>query len=66
MVFRKSDNIGIILFTNREILNSINGVIFSLIEMLLFWKASNYKEELNIELLKQKTISNNLLLNDFY
>jgi CubicO group peptidase (beta-lactamase class C family) len=65
MVFRKSDNIGILLFTNREILKGINGIIFSLIEMLLFWRGSNYRDEINIEKLKQTTISNNLLLTDF-
>ncbi len=65
MVFRKSDNIGIIFFTTRQISNKIEGIMFSLIELFLFWKASGFKEKLNIENIRQTTNSNTLLLNDF-
>lgn len=51
MVFRLSDNIGVIFFTNKEIWNNYEIVAFSLIERLLFWKANGFS---NIEL--QNTI----------
>ena len=65
MVFRKSDNIGIILFTTRQISNKIEGIIFTLIEQFLLWKASGFKEELNIYNIRQTINSNKLLINDF-
>ncbi len=47
MVFRLSDKIGVIFFTNKEIWNNYEIVSFSLIERLLFWKANGFS---NIEL----------------
>ena len=47
MVFRSSDRIGVIIFTNKEIWNNYEIIAFSLIERLLFWKANGFS---NIEL----------------
>jgi len=47
MVFRISDNIGVIFFTNKEIWNNYEIIAFSIIERMLFWKANGF---LDIEL----------------
>ena len=63
MVFRSSDNIGIIFFTNKEIWNNYEIVAFSLIERLLFWKANGFSNnELQLILL-ENTIESNEHLN---
>jgi len=41
MTFRESDNVGIIFFINERVWNYRERFAFSLIERLLFWKASN-------------------------
>jgi CubicO group peptidase (beta-lactamase class C family) len=67
MVFRQSDNTGIIFFTNKEISNSMNMVIFSLIEQLLFWKASGFNAaELHETIIDDTTTNNMHLLTERY
>jgi len=64
MAFRE-DGCGIIFFTDKEIKNIREMIVFSLLERLLFWKANNYKMD---ELSRGKileTIKGNIhLLND--
>lgn len=43
MVFRKSDNVGIIYFMNRGVDGIKEWIAFSLMENLLFWKADGMK-----------------------
>lgn len=43
MVFRESDNIGVIFFINKYISNARDMIAYSLIEQLLFWKASGFE-----------------------
>jgi CubicO group peptidase (beta-lactamase class C family) len=64
MVFRKSDDIGVIFFTTKAIVDRFEGILFSLIEQFLFWRASGFKDKINIVNLKQTIESNELLLND--
>ncbi|RLF35738.1 MAG: hypothetical protein DRM99_04080 [Thermoplasmata archaeon] len=66
MVFRQSDNTGIIFFTNKQITNMQELFVFSLVEKLLFWKADGYKTwELQKEKLWETILSNEYLLKDF-
>jgi CubicO group peptidase (beta-lactamase class C family) len=45
MVFRQSDKSGIIIFTNTALQNLREVIAFSIIERLLFWKASEYNND---------------------
>ena len=42
MVYRKSDTVGIIMFTNKDVETLRDRVMFSLLEQLLFLKANEY------------------------
>lgn len=64
MVFRKSDNTAIIFFTNKEVYNLREIVVFSLIERLLFWKASGDASELKKDMIKETILENKHLLRD--
>jgi len=69
MVFRQSDKVGIIFFTNKEVSNLNEIIAFSLIERLLFWKATHNKKELTEDIIKETIeinkhlMENELLLN---
>jgi len=66
MVFRKSDGTGVIYFINAEVRNLREIVAFSLIERLLFWKASGFDEnELTYEKIKETVRANAHLIKDF-
>ncbi len=66
MVFRKSDNIGIIMFTNKAVENLRDRFAFSLIELLLFLKANGYTtSELPKERIVEIMRSNQYLSRDF-
>jgi len=66
MVYRQSDKTGIIFFTNKEVRNLREIIAFSLIERLLFWKASGFKaEELNQEKIRDTVLANAHLLREF-
>ncbi len=65
MVFRESDKNGIIFFTNKEVYNIREVVVFSLIERLLFWKADNKIDELKKETVEESILANNHLLTGF-
>jgi len=45
MVYRQSDKTGVIFFTNKQVTNVREIIVFSLIDRLLFWKASEFKAE---------------------
>lgn len=64
MVFRQSDKTAIIFFTNKEVYNLREIVVFSLIERLLFWKASGDISELRKEKIEETVLANKHLLND--
>ena len=67
MAFRESDNIGIIIFTNKEVGNLIDIFAFSLIELLLYQKAKAYtKSKLHPGGLVETMHSNQYLLKNFY
>ncbi len=59
MVFRQSDNTGIIFFTNKEVNNIREVIAFSLIEKLLFWKANGF----NLPELKESSIEETVFAN---
>ncbi|UCF12272.1 MAG: beta-lactamase family protein [Thermoplasmatales archaeon] len=42
MVFRESDNIGIIMFFNKAVAKKIDRIVFSMIELLLFLKGNGF------------------------
>ncbi|EMR74802.1 Beta-lactamase [Thermoplasmatales archaeon SCGC AB-540-F20] len=66
MKFRKSNNIGIIMFTNKAVGNLRDKFTFSLIELLLFQKASGYtSSELLHEGILEVMRSNQYLTKDF-
>jgi CubicO group peptidase (beta-lactamase class C family) len=66
MKFRKSNDIGIIMFTNKEVGNLRDRIVFSLIELLLFKKASEYSSsELHCEGFSEIIRSNEYLTKDF-
>lgn len=66
MVFRQSDKIGIIFFTNKQIQNIKEMVAFTLIERLLFWKASGFKTAVLQKVgIKETILSNKHLLEGF-
>ncbi|KAA0003147.1 MAG: serine hydrolase [Thermoplasmata archaeon] len=64
MVFRKSDGTAIIFFTNKEIRNLREIIVFSLIERLLFWKANDDTSELKKERIEETISANKHLLKD--
>ncbi len=65
MVFRKSDNTGVIFFTNKEVSNIREVIAFSLIERMLFWKADGFKlSELREPAIEETVFSNKNLLDD--
>ncbi len=65
MAYRKSDNIGIIMFINKAFSNIIDGFVFSMIEYLLFQKAKGLSSP-EIRLLEIFEImqSNNFIYNN--
>lgn len=74
MIFRKSDKIGIIFFTNRDLSNYREIFAFSMIEQLLFWKAAGFSIDFfkesnfnnviksNQHLIKKDNLQNNYLI----
>ena len=66
MAYRSSDNLGIIMFTNKYIENFRERFAFSLIERLFWWKASGFKTaELHKGGIMETILSNNHLSEDF-
>lgn len=65
MVFRESDKIGIIFFTNKQIINLREMIAFSLIEQLLFWKATGNIEELKKSKIEEAVLSNIHIIKNF-
>jgi len=68
MVFRKSDNVGIIYFMNRGVDGVKEWIAFSLIENLLFWKADGMKISQLPSIFKIEEVMNenrNLLPKDY-
>ncbi len=65
MVFRESDKNGILFFTNKEVYNIREIVVFSLIEQLLFWKATGKFDELKKEIVEESVLANKHILRDY-
>lgn len=65
MVFRKSDNVGIIFFTNKQLSNIREVIAFSLIEQLLFWKATGDMGELKKSSIEETIRSNIHIIKSF-
>ncbi len=63
MVFRESDGTGIIFFTNKQIKNIREMIVFFLVEHLLFWKASKNADELKRENIEESIFMDRHLLN---
>lgn len=67
MKYRESDKTGIIFFMNKGADSIRDVVAFSLIESLLFWKASNFDfNEIKITRIKERVIENMHILNEQY
>jgi CubicO group peptidase (beta-lactamase class C family) len=65
MAYRKSDNIGIIMFINKAFSNIIDGFVFSLIEYLLFQKEKGLSTpEIRLLEVFENMWSNNLMYKD--
>jgi len=64
MVYRESDKIGIIFFTNKEVRNLREVTAFALIERLLFWKATHNIKELSNKLIRETIEADKSLLNE--
>ncbi len=64
MVYRTSDKIGIIFFTNKEVRNLKEVTAFALIERLLFWKATHDIKELSHDIIRQTIEADKSLLDE--
>jgi len=62
MVYRERDKVGIIFFTNKGVEKMNEVIAFSMIERLLFWKATHDKKELSKELMEATVDANKHLL----
>ena len=64
MVYRKSDKIGVIFFTNKEVRNLREIIAFALIERLLFWKATHDMNELNKNIIQETIKADKCLIKE--
>ncbi len=66
MVFSESENVGIIMFTNKAVENLVDSFSFSMIEILLYQKINGYeKSSLGQNNIFEIIRSNNFLSKDF-